>query len=155
MILGRPLAGAVLAIASALAGPALAVEPQEVIRAFYSEPSVSLQSPRSAGYFARDLDAALKRDSSRPGEVGAVDFDYRYGAQDVEISGLQFVADVDNDQARVVAVFKNFGRAHSVDWSLCRRPDGDWRIADAHSNTGPEEWDLRQMLRLPAEPVRC
>ncbi len=138
-----------------IAGPASAQEPQDVIRAIYTEPNLSFTALRSAGYFAHDLDAALKVDSSNPGEVGAVDFDYRYGAQDAEISGLQFVPEVDGDVARVVAVFKNFGKANSVDWTLCRRSNGDWLIADAASNTGQVEWDLRQMLKLPPDRIRC
>jgi hypothetical protein len=131
-----------------------AMEPKDVVLTLYSEENLSLSAARSQVYFARDLDAALKADTSRPGEVGAVDFDYRYGAQDLQVSGLQLIQEVDNDEARVVAVFKNFGKANSVDWTLCRRPTGEWRIADASSNTGAEDWDLRQMLRLPT-PVHC
>ena len=139
-------AAAALALASIFAAaPALASQPQEVVRSLYTEPSLSLDADRSAGYFSNDLKGAM-----RP-----LGFDYRYGAQDLQISGLELVADVDHDQARVVAVFKNYGKANSVDWTLCRRPDGDWRIADASSNTGPQDWDLRQMLRLPAASVRC
>ncbi len=63
--------------------------------------------------------------------------------------------DIDGDQALVVAVFKNFGKANSVDWTLCRRSNGDWRIVDAGSNTGREEWDLRRMLNLPVDRARC
>ncbi len=136
-----------LALVSALAAPALAQEPEEVVRSLYTEPSLSLDGARSSSYFAADL-AQLMRLGASTG------FDYRYGPQELQVSGLQLVADVDNDRARVVAVFKNKGRANSVDWSLCRRSDGEWRIADAHSNTGPEEWSLRQLLRLPAA-VRC
>ena len=145
-----------LALAGLLAaGPALAREPVELIKAIYSKPNLTFEPARSAAYYARDLEVALKQDSSNPGEVGAVDFDFRYGAQDAEITGLQFVPDIDGDQARVVAVFKNFGKANSVDWTLCRRSNGDWRIVDAGSNTGREEWDLRRMLNLPVDRARC
>ncbi len=62
---------------------------------------------------------------------------------------------IDNDQAKVVAVFKNFGKPESVDWSLCRTPGGEWRIADASSNTYAVAWDLRQLLGLRADVVHC
>ncbi len=62
---------------------------------------------------------------------------------------------IDNDQAKVVAVFKNFGKPQSVDWTLCRTASGDWRIADASSNTAQVAWDLRQILGLRSDPVRC
>ena len=156
MIFGRRLAAAAFALAGALmAGEAWAYEPQDVIRALYTEPTITMDAIRSAGYFARDLDGALKHDKSNVGFVGAVDFDYRYGAQGMQIKGLELVADIDHDEARVVAVFKNFGKANSVDWTLCRRPNGDWRITNASSNTGAQAWDLRQMLRLPTDGVRC
>ena len=139
-------AAAALVLASILAAaPALANEPQDVVRSLYTEPSLSLDEARAAVYFSSDLEGAM-----RP-----LGFDYRYGVGDLQISGLELVTDVDHDQARVVAVFKNYGKANSVQWTLCRRPDGAWRIADAFSNTGPQDWDLRQMLRLPTASVRC
>ncbi len=143
-------------VMSATAGVAVAAsEPKELVTALYAEPSVTLAAGRAGGYFARDLDSALRAGSSSPSQVGAVDFDYRYGAQDLQVRGLQLIQEVDNDQARVVAVFKNFGRANSVDWTLCRRANGEWRIADVSSNTGPQDWDLRQLLNLPADRIRC
>jgi hypothetical protein len=94
------------------------------------------------------------RRSTPPGDAGPIDFDYRYGAQDADISGLNLLEMIDNDDAKVVAVFKNHGRPFSVNWKLCRAPSGDWRIYDAWSNTG-EEWDLRQLLALPPQPASC
>jgi hypothetical protein len=148
---GSRHAAAALVFASIFAAaPALALasEPQEVVRSLYTEPNMTFSSAQLAGYFSDDLNGALKL------RAAPTSFDYRYGAQDLQISDLEFVTDVDHDQARVVAVFKNYGRANSVDWTLCRRPDGNWRIADASSNTGPEDWDLRQLLRLPSV-VHC
>jgi hypothetical protein len=147
---GPRQAAAALAFASIFAAaPAFASEPQEVVRALYSEPTLALDAAHAAGYFASDLAAAL-----RVRTIAPAGFDYRYGAVDLQISGLELVTDIDHDQARVVAVFKNYGKANSVDWTLCRRPNGDWRITDAHSNTGATEWNLRQVLHMPAE-VRC
>jgi hypothetical protein len=141
----------VLVLASIFAAPpALANEPQEIVRALYTEPSASLDPDRSAGYFAADLAGAMQAKRISPAS-----FDFRYGAEDMRISDLHLVTDIDHDHARVVAVFKNYGKANSVDWTLCRRTDGDWRIADASSNTGPQDWDLRQLLGLPSGAVRC
>jgi hypothetical protein len=148
MFFGRRLLATFLALAGAMmATGAWAYEPQDVVRALYTEPSVSMEPIRSAGYFARDLDGALKS--------GGSGFDFRYSAQGMQIRGLELVADIDHDQARVVAVFKSSGKANSVDWTLCRRPNGDWRITNAASNTGAQAWDLRQMLSLPETVVRC
>lgn len=151
----RRLGAAALALALFGAiGPAQAqTTPRLLVLRLYSEPTLTLDPAAQQAYFSDDLTAALRADS-RPGEVGAIDFDYRYGAQDNQIAGLNVLETIDNDDAKVVAVFKNFGKPHSVNWKLCKRAGGDWRIYDAWSNTG-EEWDLRQMLKLPAEHGRC
>lgn len=146
---------ALVAAACLTATSASAAEPKDLVRSFYTEPSIAVDEAKAAGYFAHDLDEALRKDSSVTGQVGAVDFDYRYGAQDVEIRGLQFLQEIDGNQARVVAIFKIRSRAHSVDWQLCHRSDGSWKIFDASSNTGPRDWDLREMLNLPMDRVRC
>ncbi len=149
---GQRHAAAALVLASIFAaGPVLAHEPAELVRDLYTEPSLTFDEGRTAGYFSSDVDGAMK-----PGaRIAPIGFDYRYGAGELQVSELQLVTDIDHDQARVVAVFKNRGKANSVDWTLCRRPDGDWRIADASSNTGAQDWDLRQILRLPAQTIRC
>ncbi len=144
-----------LALGLLAATPALAGAPKDLVRALYSEENLSLTPQQSAAYYAHDLDASIRADTSTPGEVGAIDFDYRYGAQDEQISGLNFIEEIDQDQASVVAVFKSFGKANSVNWTLCRRNDGGWRIADAWSNTGKDTWDLRDMLKLARDRIRC
>ena len=148
---------AVLLSTVAGAGPvaAAAHEPDDLVRALYGEASTAMGPERMPVYFARDLEAALDHDAADQGQLAAIGFDYRYGAQSAQISGLQFIPEVDNDEAKVVAVFKNFGKPNSVDWTLCRRAGGDWRIVDASSNTGATTWDLRQILGLPADKVRC
>ena len=146
---------AAMLCAFGLAGGARAAGPKALITALYSEPNLTFGAAKSAGYFAHDLDVSLKGGRGDSNEVGSFDFDYRYGAQALDISGLQLLEEIDNDQAKVVAVFKNFGRPESVDWVLCRRADGTWRIADASSNTDKYPWDLRDMLKLDADRVRC
>lgn len=148
---GQRHAALALMLASIFAAcPALASEPQQVVQQLYGEPSTALDAGRVEGYFSADLAGAM-----RVRRIEPASFDYRYGLEDMRISDLQLVTDVDHDHARVVAVFKNYGKANSVDWTLCRRPDGDWRITDASSNTGPAAWDLRQLLGLAPQDGRC
>ena len=122
-------------------------EPKDMVGSFYAEPSLRMEPARSAAYLSRDLDAALK--TAAPG------FDYRYGDQAPDVSGLELLQEIDNEEAKVVAVFKSHGHPESVNWTLCLRSDGGWRIADADSNTGRAPWSLRAMLRLPADRIRC
>ena len=134
---------------------AAAAEPLDVVQQLYAEPGLAFDAAGARQVLASDLGNALHMASARAGGASPVDFDYRYGFKDVEISGFALLPQVDNDKAKVVAVFKNFGKPESVDWSLCRTPDGDWRVADAASNTGPQAWDLRQMLGLRLDQVSC
>jgi hypothetical protein len=148
------LAAAFWALASVMAS-ATAFGPKDLVRALYAEPSLRFDGGKAQLYFSDDLGSSLKANGPVYGAISAVDFDFRYGPQDARVRGLQLLEEIDNDQARVVAVFKNYGRPESVDWTLCRRPDGDWRIADASSSTDRDAWDLRDMLRLAPGPVRC
>jgi len=134
---------------------ALAAEPAEVVRQLYAEPSLALGAVGSRQVLSSDLENALHGAAARGDGSSPVDFDYRYGFKDVEISGFALLPQVDNDKAKVVAVFKNFGKPESVDWSLCQTPDGSWRVTDASSNTGSAPWDLRQILGLRPDQVSC
>jgi len=148
-------AAATAGLAATCSAPAWAGAPGDLVKSLYTEQTLGFDAAKSARYFAADLGAALRADSSSPEEVGPINFDYRYGSQDGRITGLQFIEDTDRGQSRVVAVFKNDRRPHSVDWLLCRRQDGGWHIADASSNTGAAPWGLRTMLNLPADRVLC
>jgi hypothetical protein len=115
-----------------------------------------------AGIFARDLERAYRNDISHPGEVGEIDFDWRYGAQDFQITELKIEAARLKpgampmaDRGEVRATFKNFGKPYEVLYRVCRAQSGAWRIADVSSNSGDDRWDLRQLLKLDPERVRC
>jgi hypothetical protein len=142
---------AVLAALALLpASASAALEPKDLVRSFYGEASVSLLGARSGTYFSQDLDAALKA----RGAAALGGFDFRYTPGELRVTDLDVLQEIDNDRARVVAVFKNHGRANSVNWAMCRREDGSWRIADASSNSTDVTWDLRRLLNLPTE-VQC
>ncbi len=141
--------------AALVASAALAADPQDVVQQLYAEPTLAFGGPGSQQVLSRDLEGAIRARSAGISDSSPVDFDYRYGAKQTEISGFELLPQIDNNQAQVVAVFKNFGRPESVDWTLCRMPDGGWRIADASSNSDSVSWDLRQILGLRADQVRC
>jgi len=142
--------GAMLAAASAFAGG-----PQDVVQQLYAEPALAFGGPGSQQVLSSDLEGAIQARIARSPGSGPVDFDYRYGAKQTEISGFELLPQIDNNQAQVVAVFKNFGKPESVDWTLCKAPNGDWRIADASSNSDSTAWDLRQILGLRQDQIRC
>lgn len=129
-----------------------------IVRALYA-PQVAPfpDKPEHDPFFTPELARALKKDS-HPDEVGAVDFDYRYDAQDVQMSDLQLIAVNTLDGERVIARFNNFRKPYEVDYDLVLTRDG-WRIADvsAPAQQGDQAWSLRAMLKLPppdSEPPR-
>ncbi len=115
------------------------------------------EKPAQDPFFTTEVARALKA-HSHPGRVGAIDFDYRYGAQDVQLTNLQLAAVNTLDGERVVARFDNAGKPYEVDYDLVLTRDG-WRISDvsAPPQQGDMSWGLRALLKLPppdSEPPR-
>jgi hypothetical protein len=129
-----------------------------VVRALYAPKLTPFpDKPDHDPFFTAELAGALKKDS-HPDEVGAVDFDYRYDAQDVQITDLQLTAVNTLDGERVAARFDNFQKPYEVDYDLVLTRDG-WRVSDvsAPAQQGDQPWSLRAMLKLPSpdsEPPR-
>jgi hypothetical protein len=139
-----------------LGAPPAAVQ---VVRRLYAH---KLTPTHVTGVFARDLARAYRKDISHSGEVGEIDFDWRYGAQDFEITELKVEATRLKpgampmaDRGEVRATFKNFGKPYEVLYRVCRSAEGGWRIADVSSVGDADKWDLRQLLHLDPDKVRC
>lgn len=124
--------------------------PTDLVQALYAREAIPLTEAEITGYFSSDLAAALMTDASSP-ETGAIDADYRYDAQDFQISELRLEPYADGpDESLVRAHFRNFGEPGQAEILLCRRPSGEWRIKDVrHARRG-----LREVLKLkPADEV--
>jgi hypothetical protein len=114
-------------------------------------------SPAKDPFFTEEVARAIKRDSHR-GRVGAMDFDYRYGAQEVQVREVTVTAVNTLDGERATARFVNQGKPYEVHYDLTLTRQG-WRIANVYAppQQGDTAWDLRQMLKLPppdSEPPR-
>jgi len=96
------------------------------------------QSKKLLGtYFDKSLAAKVVGDQAKSqGEVGKLDFDPLYDAQDLEIKGFS-VAPVSQqkESAEVAALFKNMGTSHKVLFSLANTEHG-WRISDIKYSDG-------------------
>ena len=106
-------------------------------------------------YFAADISAAMKKDMAGD-EVGAVSYDYRWNAQDFEVSDVSYqTIAVGDGRGRVVVTFRNFGDAGRTTYDMCRRADGQWRIYDVRSNDA-DDGSLRHALGLKrGEVTQC
>ena len=144
-----------LAVAPALTTPAQAFDdPGQMVRGLYRQKTIPDSPARIDRYFAHDLAAAMRKDSSVKDEVGAIDFDYRYGAQDWKITGLTFAEAKSPAGAEITARFRNFGKANTVVWRMCKARDG-WRVADVAGHSAEDTWALRDLLKMPKGPVAC
>ena len=122
-----------------------------LLRDFYKPTATPYpDSPAKDPFFTEDLARAIKKDTSKKGEVGAIDFDYRYGAQDLQITEVEVSANNTLDGEQATARFNNMGKPYEVDYRLTLTRAG-WRIEDisAPAQQGDTAWDLRTMLKLP------
>jgi len=134
-----------------LAGPAAPPPPETLVRALYRLKFIPTSSAQVDRFFARDLGVAIKKDIAG-GEVGDTnDGDYRYDAQDMQITRLSFSTRINIGGAEVTARYRNYGKPGSTVYLLCERIGGEWRIADVKL----PKWDMRKVLKLDAAPVRC
>lgn len=82
-------------------------------------------------YFVKTLADMIWQDAVEADEeIGALDFDPLYNAQDTEIADFQLGrADIKGDKATVNAVFDNFGESQTVKYLLTKE-NGVWKIED-------------------------
>ena len=80
-------------------------------------------------YFTKPLADLIWKDANESaGEVGAIDADPLYDAQDVEIKNFAVGrADVKGETANVPVTFTNFGEKKTVNFAL-KRANGAWKI---------------------------
>ncbi|HUR80883.1 MAG TPA: DUF3828 domain-containing protein [Thermoanaerobaculia bacterium] len=88
-------------------------------------------------YFEPALADLIWKDAvSSAGEVGAIDFDPLYDAQDVAIANLAVQpAEVTAGSARVLVTFENHGTREQIAYSLAQSA-GAWKIADVTYRDG-------------------
>lgn len=121
--------------------------PVALIHALYADDVNPLAPDTARRFFTDEFAAGLP---APEGEAGVINYDYRYLAQDTEITGF-LIEEVASgpEGARVEARFENFGEPTTIAWDLCRRADGQWRITNASNQE--QNWSLRDSLELPAE----
>ena len=123
---------------------------KELIAQLYKEHSGKsdpLQYPASKkllpNYFYKPLlDLYLKDQQDSKGEVGKIDFDPLYDAQDFEISDFNLVVLPNKKGSGYVAArFKNMGVDQEIIFALQRTKIG-WRIADIQYKDGRSLWKI-------------
>ena len=82
-------------------------------------------------YFTKELAELMWKDiKASKGEVGAIDFDPLYNAQDIEIKNFAInPAKVAGGKATLVVNFTNFDKKTRVTFKLAKQEDA-WKISD-------------------------
>ena len=123
---------------------------KELVAQLYKEhsgKSDQLQYPASKkllpNYFYKPLlDLYLRDQEDSKGEVGKIDFDPLYNAQDFEISDFKVVVLPNKKGSGYVAArFKNMGVDQEIIFALQRTKMG-WRIADIQYKDGRSLWKI-------------
>jgi hypothetical protein len=140
----------VAGFASAQSGSSNLDTGKELVAQLYKEHSGRsdpLQYPgskkRLPSYFYKPLlDLYLKDQEDSRGEVGKIDFDPLYDAQDFEISDFNLVVLPNKKGSGYVAArFKNMGVDQEIIFALQRTKMG-WRIADIQYKNGRSFWKI-------------
>lgn len=134
------LAAAILFAASAVS---FAQTPDAVVRSLYAAHKSRATKPffqtRSRAlvdkYFAKRLADLIWKDAvDSQGEVGKLDFDPLYNAQDVRVTGFRIGApeygEGNRRLADVPVKFKNLGEQQTVLFRLEQTAKGAWKITD-------------------------
>ncbi len=93
-------------------------------------------------YFTKDLADLIWKDavSSQPGEVGAIDFDPLFNAQDEKITafviGKPEYDAAGSGVATVTVSFRNFGKPDTVRFLLQQDDAKNWKITDIRYKDG-------------------
>ncbi|HEY0426771.1 MAG TPA: DUF3828 domain-containing protein [Pyrinomonadaceae bacterium] len=88
-------------------------------------------------YFDKTLAGAIWKDAiDSKGEVGAIDSDPLYNAQDIQIKNFAVgQPKIENSKATVPVTFENYGRKVSITYELVQK-DSAWKIADINYGGG-------------------
>jgi hypothetical protein len=99
-------------------------------------------------FFVKDLADLIWNDAvESKGEVGALEFDPLYNAQDTDIKNLEIApAVIEGTMARVPVTFENFGAKTEILYSL-EQQGTTWKISDIRWD---KEMTLRELLRPEA-----
>jgi hypothetical protein len=107
-------------------------------------------------YFTRELATLLWDDALSSGdEVGALDGDPLFNAQDMEITDFSIEPETVGAQAAEVPVsFKNLGQKHQIVFRLVAERSG-WKIANLEYDDGANLIEiLRRDRRLPGQTIK-
>jgi len=139
------------------------INPDTVVRNLYAARKRPATDPffqtksraRLNKYFTKDLGDLIWKDSvtsAKSKEVGALDGDPLYNAQDMKITAFRIkppeYGEGNLNLADVPVTFKNFGKEQTILFRLERDSTGEWKISDIYYPGNPDDASsLTKMLK--------
>ena len=139
------------------------ITPDTVVRNLYAARKRPATDPffqtksraRLDKYFTKELADLIWKDavsSAKSKEVGALDGDPLYNAQDMKITAFRIkppqYGEGNRDLADVPVTFKNFGKEETILFRLERNKTGAWKISDIFYPGNPDDASsLTKMLK--------
>jgi hypothetical protein len=85
------------------------------------------------------------------GDVGNLDFDPLFNAQDTKITNFRVGApSVEGDRATVLVTFNNFGRPNKLTFRMHKTSEG-WKVANIFYHGNGDDFDLVKILSTPQQ----
>ena len=137
-----------------VAQPRARITPDTVVRNLYAARKRPATDPffqtksraRLSKYFTKDLGDLIWKDaaaSAKSKEVGALDGDPLYNAQDMKITAFRIkppqYGEGNLNLADVPVTFKNFGKEQTILFRLERGNTGVWKISDIFYPDNPDD----------------
>ena len=127
------------------------LSPKDVVAQLYKAYGTEQSSERETRLFSRYFDhdlmqLYLKDKREAKGEVGRLDGDPLYNAQEIQITDFSISAPrITGSEALVIVRFKNIGKPTRIECVLHRTANG-WKISDIRYDDGSS---LKKILQSP------
>jgi hypothetical protein len=141
--------------------------PMPVVAGLYDSGPLSSDAEYLSVWFTEEMADAIAANAAGP-EAERVDFDYRSWANDSEVDDIRYAvgqhAEPSHAEISTRFTYPGIGGGMNLTWDMCRRADGQWRIANVTAiavsgdpaAAAVEEASLRPMLGLdPVPPETC
>lgn len=141
--------------------------PMPVVAGLYDSGPLSTDAEYLSVWFTEEMANAIAANAVGP-EPERVDWDYRSWANDSEVENIRYAVGQHAEPGRAEIstrfTYPGIGGGMNLTWDMCRRADGQWRIAnvtaiDVGDETTPgagEPVSLRPALGLePIPPATC
>lgn len=153
------------AVACTQQAPSDEMGPMPVVAALYDSGPLPATQEEAENYFTRELATALMHNATSAPPEEVIDFDYRSWAHDSEVEDIRYRVGqhAEPGQAEIYTafVYPGIGAGMQLQWDMCKRADGQWRIAnitatptgDANGEGAGDPVSIRSIMGISETPA--